>query len=171
MPDISELRESKFLKKEDVGSGALLTVTGCRQYNMAQEGEAEELKWCLEFKETDKPFRVNTTNGQLIAAFIGTTRMEDWTGHQIVLYTEPTVMMHGKVVGGIRCRAPRNRPAASAPAAAQAPRPNPQQQRPPAAAPAARPPQTGPPAGPCDENGVPLGEALPGEEDDTQVPF
>lgn len=171
MPHIDQMRESKFLKKEDVGNGALLTITGVSQMNVAKEGAPPELKWCVSFSETDKPLVCNSTNAQIIAQVTGSPDTDNWTGHKVVLYTDPNIQFQGKLVGGIRCRAPRNRPAASAPAAAQAPRPNPQQQRPPAAAPAARPPQTGPPAGPCDENGVPLGEALPGEEDDTQVPF
>ena len=38
MPRISEMRVSKFLKKDDVGRGVLVTIADCRQYNVAKEG-------------------------------------------------------------------------------------------------------------------------------------
>lgn len=108
MPHINELRESKFLKKEDVGRGALLTITGCVQENVAQQGQPDEMKWCLTFQETEKPMVLNATNGAIIAGFLGSENTDDWVGRQIVLFDDPNVMFAGKRVGGIRARAPRN---------------------------------------------------------------
>jgi hypothetical protein len=106
------MRESKFLKQTDVGSGALLTVSGCTQHNVAQQGADPEMKWCLSFAETDKPLVLNTTNIQLCEHVFGSDDTDDWTGKKIVLYTDPNVSYGGKLVGGIRVRAPRNRPVA-----------------------------------------------------------
>src|SRR3990167_8723393 len=107
MPKISDMRESKFLKKEDVGRGALATIAGCLQHNVAMEGASPEHKWCLSFHELDKPLVLNSTNIQLCAQICGSEDTDHWTGRKIVLYTDPNVSYAGKLVGGIRVRAPR----------------------------------------------------------------
>ncbi len=61
------------------------------------------------------------TNGQLIAKITKSEETDAWSGHKIVLYDDPSVSFGGKLVGGIRVRAPRL-PAAARPAQAQAPR-------------------------------------------------
>lgn len=113
MPKISEMRESKFLKKEDVGRGVLATIAGCQQHNVAMEGASPEQKWCLSFHELDKPLVLNSTNIQLCAKICGSEDTDHWTGKRIVLYTDPNVSYAGKLVGGIRVRAPK--PSAAAP--------------------------------------------------------
>jgi hypothetical protein len=107
MPKTSEMRESKFLKKEDVGRGALLTVTGCKQYNVAMQGADPEMKWCLTFAEADKPLVLNAINTQLCENICGSDDTDNWIGHKVVLYADPNVSYGGKLVGGIRVRAPR----------------------------------------------------------------
>ena len=120
MPKISEMRESKFLKKEDVGNGALMTITGCEQHNVAKEGAGIEMKWSLSFAETDKPLVLNSTNLQLCAQICGSDDTDDWNGKKIVLYTDPTVSYQGKVIGGIRVRAPKVAKAVTNPVAVEA---------------------------------------------------
>ena len=107
MPRVSEMRESKFLKQSDVGAGILVTVTGCEQYNVAMQGAEHDMKWCLTFAEVDKPLVLNGINAQLLEKICGSDNTDDWMGHKCVLYTDPTVAFGGKVVGGIRVRAPR----------------------------------------------------------------
>lgn len=107
MPKTSDMRESKFLKKEDVGAGALMTVESCEQYNVAKEGAPPENKWCLTFSETDKPLVLNSTNIQLCERIFSSDDTDQWVGRRIVLYTDPNVSYAGKVVGGIRVRAPK----------------------------------------------------------------
>lgn len=107
MPKTSEMRESKFLKKEDVGRGMLLTITGCIRKNVAKEGADAELKWCLTFQEEDKPLVLNAINIQLIEAITESDDTDYWVGKRIVAYTDPTVSFGGKVVGGIRVRKPK----------------------------------------------------------------
>ncbi len=143
MPNINVLKSSRFLKKEDCGQGILLTIKGCTEENMAKEGAPEELRWCLHFVETDKPFVLNSTNGQIIAGFIGNDNTDNWVGHKVVLYNDPSISFGGKLTGGIRARAPRNQPKP-----AQAP-----------------PVQTAPPATP------PWPTELPKAADDSDIPF
>ena len=107
--NISELKSSKFLKKEDVGKGLLLTITEVRKENIAKQGDEDQLKWLMFFEEVEKPLILHSTNGQLASAFLGSEESDDWIGKQIVLYTDPTIAYAGKVVGGIRVRAPRDR--------------------------------------------------------------
>jgi hypothetical protein len=109
--NIKQMKSSNFLKKEDVGAGALVTVRGVTQENVAMPGAEEELKWCLVVAEFEKPMVLNATNSQLIAAALGSEETDDWAGKKIVLYNDPNVSYAGKLIGGIRVRAPRNQPA------------------------------------------------------------
>ena len=114
--NVNELKKSNFLKKEDVGRGALVTISDVRQENIAKEGAPEEMKWCLYLKEFEKPMVLNSTNGQLIAKITGSDESDHWAGVKVVLYDDPSITFGGKLTGGIRVRAPRNQPPA-APAA------------------------------------------------------
>jgi len=105
---IADMRESKFLKQSDVGRGALLTIKSIEQHNVAKEGADPELKYCISFLESEKPLVANSTNLQLCASIFGSDETDDWTGKKIVLYTDPTVSYGGKLVGGIRVRAPKH---------------------------------------------------------------
>src|SRR5574342_238315 len=106
---------SKYLSKEDVGRGALVTVKGIEQRNVAREGDSPEFRWLMHFMEGNKPLVLNSTNIQLAARICGSENTDDWTGRQLVLYTDPNVSYAGKLVGGIRIRAPK--PQAVAPVA------------------------------------------------------
>lgn len=120
MPKTSEMRESKFLKKEDVGRGAIGTIESCVRMNVAKEGAEPELKWCLTFHEIEKPLVLNSTNIQLCEQILGSDETDQWIGKRIVLYTDPSVMYAGKIIGGIRVRAPKATappPVVAAPAA------------------------------------------------------
>jgi hypothetical protein len=116
MPNINQMKESRFLKKEDCAAGVLMTIRNVEQINIAKEGAPEELKWCAILEETDKPMVLNSTNNQIIAKVCGSENTDDWTGHKIVLFHDPNVSFAGKLIGGIRCRAPRG-PAAAPKAA------------------------------------------------------
>jgi hypothetical protein len=107
MPNISVLKSSNFIKKEDCEPPVLLTIDRVAEENVAKEGAPQELKWCVHFKEVEKPMVLNSTNGQIIAQITGSQETDDWAGHKVVLYHDPSVSFGGKLVGGIRCRAPR----------------------------------------------------------------
>ncbi len=95
---INELKKSNFLKKEDCGNGILVTIKNVTQENIAKEGAPEELKWCIHFNEVEKPMVLNSTNGQLIAAILTQDDTDNWTGHKVVLYNDPTVSFGGKIM-------------------------------------------------------------------------
>lgn len=105
---ISDMKESKYLKKEDVGQGKLLTINSLRQENVALESQPEELKYIMFFKEETKGVVMNWTNIQLCANATGSEDTDEWPGKQVVLYNDPNVSFAGKITGGIRIRAPRN---------------------------------------------------------------
>ena len=107
MPKTSEMQSSKFLKQSDVGDGVLYTVAGCRRQNVARDDDPAELKWCLLFEESDKPLVLNATNIQLAEQIFASDDTDDWVGKRVVLYTDHTISFGGKVVGGIRIRAPK----------------------------------------------------------------
>lgn len=107
MPNVNDLKRSRFLSQKDIVRPVLVTITAYKEMNIAMEGAEEQLEWVLFFKEFDKPFVLKPVNGQLIAAIIGSIEFPDWIGHQIVLYIEPSVTYGTKVTGGIRCRAPK----------------------------------------------------------------
>lgn len=115
MPKTSEMRESKFLKQGDVSAPVLWTVEGLEKHNVAKEGAEPEHKWCLTFKECDKPLVLNSTNIQLCERIFGSDDTDHWMGKKVVLYVDPNVSYAGKVVGGIRVRAPKVKPGAAAP--------------------------------------------------------
>jgi hypothetical protein len=122
MPHINELKKSSFLKKEDCGDrGILVTIKEVVQENVAKDGSPEELKWCVFFKECDKPMVLNSINCQLIASITKQENTDNWPGHKVVLYNDPAISYQGKITGGIRVRAPRG--AAAQPAANPAPAP------------------------------------------------
>lgn len=122
MPRINEMMPSKFLKKEDVPAPVLVTVANIVQEVVEQD--TGEMKWTMQFAEDLKPMVLNTTNIQAAAEAFGSEDTDDWLGKPIVIYTDPSVMFQGKRVGGLRLRAPKNRPAA-APKPAPAPAPAP----------------------------------------------
>lgn len=119
MPKTSEMRESKFLKQSDVQSAhgpfVLWTVHGVERVNVAKEGAEPEYKWGMTFEESDKPLVLNSTNIQLCERIFGSDDTDHWNGKKLVLYVDPNVSYGGKVVGGIRVRAPKKATAAPTP--------------------------------------------------------
>lgn len=111
MASINDIRSSRFLKKEDVGDGVLVTVRGMSQENVAQDGAEAEIKWTIHFNELEKPMVLNSTNAQIIALITGHSEdiEKNWIGAELVLYNEPNITFAGKLVGGIRVRAPKKK--------------------------------------------------------------
>lgn len=122
MPRTADMRESKFLKKTDVGRGVLVTIAACIQRDTARRGAAPEMKWCLTFDEIAKPLVLNATNIAACEAIFGSDNTDDWRGKRLVLFVDPAVAFGGQAVGGIRVRAPK--PTAPAPLPPVATRPD-----------------------------------------------
>lgn len=110
---IGQMMESKFLKKEDVEPPKLVTIRGFSQQNAGRD-DAPEMKWTMSFIELNKPMVMNSTNLQLCAQALGSEETDHWIGKQVVLYNDPSVQFQGKLIGGIRIRAPRKRPGTQA---------------------------------------------------------
>ena len=104
---ISQLSESKYLKKEDVMPPLTVTIYGIAKENLAREDEAPEFKYVLNFKEQVKPLVLNMTNAQLIAHVTGSEETDDWVGKQVTLNNDPSVSFAGKLTGGIRVQIPQ----------------------------------------------------------------
>jgi hypothetical protein len=107
--DLNDVRTSKFLRKEDVGAGVLATIDMIVKANVALEGAETDEKVCLHFTELPKPLVLNSTNAQIIAKITGQSENieKTWIGTKIVLYNDPNVSYGGKLIGGIRVRAPK----------------------------------------------------------------
>ena len=105
--NIRDLKQSRFLTQKDIERPVIVTITGCKEVNVAKEGAEPDDKWALLFREFEKPMVLNSTNGQIIAAITGSEESDNWIGQKIVLYVDPNVCFGNKLVGGIRCRAPK----------------------------------------------------------------
>jgi hypothetical protein len=101
------MHSGKYLTKDDVGRGILVTVKGVVRRNIGLDDENPEYKWCLILHEVDKPFVLNVTNIDLCEEILGSDDTDQWLGKRLVLFVDPNVMYAGKRVGGIRVRAPR----------------------------------------------------------------
>ena len=101
---ISEIKNSRFLTKEDCADGIVVTIGKVVQDNVATPDQPAEMKYTLEFEEELKPLVLNSTNAQLIALFLGSDETDDWQGKRVVLFNDEGVSFAGKIVGGIRAR-------------------------------------------------------------------
>jgi len=115
MVNFNTLKNSKFLTKEDVTPDLLVTVATCVEQNVAKENDTPEMKYTLTFHEADKPLVLNFTNASLMAHITGQDDTDNWIGHKVVLYNDPTIMFAGNMTGGIRIKAPQQAPPQSAP--------------------------------------------------------
>lgn len=100
MPRIHEMIESKFLKKEDAGTGVLVTIEGVEKRDVGTEAEPEQ-KWVLLLAEC-KPLVLNSTNLALLEKALGSDNSDDWEGQKVVLFNDENVSFGGKLTGGVR---------------------------------------------------------------------
>ena len=112
MPNLNDLKQSRFLTKEDCTPPIQVTIKGYESMNVAPESQSPEQKWCLHFHEAEKPLVLNSTNGQLIAQIVNQTYgvannfgdFDSWIGKKVELWNDPSVGFAGKMTGGIRVR-------------------------------------------------------------------
>lgn len=127
MPKISEMIESKYLRKEDISGEALVTISKVGQVNVALDDAPPEMKWAMRFADLKKPMVLNSTNIQLLAKACASDNTEDWVGKQVIVYVDDNVSFQGKLIGGLRIKAYRQpdqtpRPQVPQPAAAPQPK-------------------------------------------------
>jgi len=88
----------------------LVTIDKVAEENVAPDNQPEETKYVIYFKEDYKPWAPGIQCLEMISQIAGTGNVDDWTGTKLVLFVDPNVAFKGKVVGGIRCRTPKNQP-------------------------------------------------------------
>ncbi len=111
MAKVSDLKNSKYLAKEDCGpQGLKVVIAGYEQKDVSKDSDPTELKYILQFQGDVKPMILNCTNGERIQAVTGSDDLDDWIGKQIVLYNDPDVMFAGEKVGGLRVYVPQQVP-------------------------------------------------------------
>jgi hypothetical protein len=107
MPKISEMIPSKYLRKEEVDQPVLFTIADIKQETVGQGDEQEE-KWIMYFREAEKGMVLNSTNMRLLEMITGSDDSDNWMGRQVVAYNDPNISFGGKLTGGIRLRAPKS---------------------------------------------------------------
>lgn len=114
MVAFSSMSESKFLKKEDLdperGNLCHITKFVKQKVDEDQDTGMTEFKWTMYVREFEKPMVLNATNRSILERIYGKDT-DDCIGKPIVLYVDENVSYAGKLVGGIRLRAPRQRAA------------------------------------------------------------
>ena len=104
---IGQMTTSKYLKGADVDPPRLLTFRSFKKENVAKADEPEEHKWVAYFDGEDKGLVLNKVNLERAARALGSDDTDDWIGKPIVVFYDPNVEFGGKLVGGIRLRAPK----------------------------------------------------------------
>ncbi len=97
--------QSSFLSKEDLTSPRVVTIENVTENELQGDG-GKEMKPVAHFRGVDKGLVLNNINWDTIQDAYG-DESDDWTGKQIELYFDPSIMFGSKRVGGIRIRLPR----------------------------------------------------------------
>lgn len=102
---LSEAFPSKYLGKDDLDGDVIGTISDVVKESIESDGTMQD-KLVIHFHEGHvKPFICNKTNAITIADIYGDDT-DAWHGKTVVLYVDPSVMMAGKRVGGVRVRIP-----------------------------------------------------------------
>lgn len=103
MAKVSEMIQSKFLRKEDFDEDQVCTIQDCR---LEEIQGANETKWVLYFKQHSKGMVLNTTTIRVLEQAFGDDS-DHWVGKNVKVYVDPNVSFQGRVVGGLRLRPPK----------------------------------------------------------------
>ena len=101
--NISKMKQSRYIKIDDVDPEVLVTIQSCVLATIDEE--SGEQKYVLHVREFDKPMVLNWTNIQLLAKATGCSDSDEWSDKQVILYHDETVQFKGTVTGGVRVRA------------------------------------------------------------------
>lgn len=99
---VSQMIDSKFLKKEDFPEDEICTIRGIKQENVGRD-DAPEMRWTLYFTEQKKPMVLNVTSIRVLESAYG-DESDNWRGKKVTVYVDPNVSFQGRVVGGLRLR-------------------------------------------------------------------
>ncbi len=128
MPKMSQMFPSKWLAAADLDEQDRTFTVADVTEELIGQGEEQDLKWVVHFREVDKGLVLNKTNATTITSALGDDT-DEWIGRRVVLY--PTeVSFSGKMVSAIRVKekatkaankvAPKAQPGKPAPVVTQA---------------------------------------------------
>lgn len=112
MPKVSDMIQSKFLRKEDFDEDRVMTIRNVKLEDMP--GDDGQQKWVLYFKEEAKGMALNVTTIRVLEKAFGDDS-DQWISKRVMVYVDPSVSFGGRVVGGLRLRTPRNKTPEAAP--------------------------------------------------------
>ena len=110
--DAKKYLGGKYLKGAELGKAAVrVVIQRVTEERMTKDDDAEgDEKMVLYFVGKDKGVVLSAkTNIEMVAYICGTYDTQQWTGHEVEMFFDPTVSFGGKRVGGIRFRAPTAR--------------------------------------------------------------
>ena len=114
MPSLSDLKDSKYLTKDDCDPAIAVTITGFEHEDLSAENEACRMKWVIGFKEA-KPLVLNITNIDALKLLFG-VNPADWVGQKVTLWNDKSVMYKGERKGGVRVYVQQAAPVVTNPA-------------------------------------------------------
>jgi hypothetical protein len=112
MPKVSDMIQSKFLRKEDFEEDRVMTIKNVKLEDMP--GDDGQQKWVLYFREEAKGMALNVTTIRVLEQAYGDDS-DRWIGNKVKVYVDPNVSFGGRVVGGLRLRTPKQGPKAPPP--------------------------------------------------------
>jgi hypothetical protein len=124
MPKVSDMIQSKFLRKEDFEEDRVMTIKTVKLEDMP--GDDGQQKWVLYFREEAKGMALNVTTIRVLEKAFGDDS-DQWVSKKVKVYVDPNVSFGGRVVGGLRLMPPKN-------TAPRAPAPPPPEERAPVTA-------------------------------------
>lgn len=105
MPNVNEMLQSKYLKKEDIDDEIAVTIENVGKVNIAKENEKPQWKYAMTFEELAKPLLLNSTNIKLAAKACDSQDSDYWIGKKIMLYVDENITFGNDIVGGLRIKA------------------------------------------------------------------
>lgn len=109
MSNIDELvpSQSKYLTKNDVGEqGMNLRITGFERQSIKGDNGDEE-KAVIVFAGNVKPMVLNKTNAARLKHIFGSGNTDNMVGKTVNVFNDPMIEFGGRIVGGLRIRAPQ----------------------------------------------------------------
>ena len=106
---VSQMFPSKYLAKEDALSSIKAVISEVKMAELEFDGEIQSRVLCTFSDHRLKPMILNRTVVAVLSAAYGDDTLH-WGGQPVIIYSDPTVMYMGKMVGGLRLRVPDPEP-------------------------------------------------------------
>ena len=86
------------------GQDLIVTISYVAEEEVTGNNGRKENEVVAHFSDFEKPMILNKTNLKTIQMICHSPYIEEWTGHQIQIYYDPTVKFGRETVGGLRIR-------------------------------------------------------------------